>query len=107
MNHPRFRQFFAVHELEAWLLSDPSLFLPEIRNGFPGSAANPETVNFNTPPAKLLNKLYEAKTGRKYKKTTHGIQLFKKLNPDVAYGKCPRLAEMLDEMLRLAKQAGL
>jgi hypothetical protein len=31
VNHDRFRQFFAVHETEAWLLSDPDLFPAEIR----------------------------------------------------------------------------
>jgi len=31
VGHPRFRQFFAVHEIEAWLFSDPGLFAPSVR----------------------------------------------------------------------------
>ncbi|MHB1425063.1 MAG: hypothetical protein ACYC3I_17975 [Gemmataceae bacterium] len=41
------------------------------------------------------------------KKTTYGKQLFSKLDPLVAVSKCPYLKAMLDEMLLLAKAAGL
>lgn len=101
-----FRQFFAVHELEAWLLSDPNIFPKEVKEGFPASIANPETVNFNQPPAVLLEKLYGAKLKKSYQKPVSGRNLFAKLDPAVAYQKCPRLKEMLDEMLRLAQNAG-
>jgi hypothetical protein len=30
VGHPKFRQFFAIHEVEAWLLSEPNLFIPKI-----------------------------------------------------------------------------
>jgi hypothetical protein len=42
-----------------------------------------------------------------YKKVTHGSALFSKLDPNLAYTKCPRLKELLDEMLKMAKEAGL
>ncbi len=103
----KFRQFFAVHEVEAWLLSDLTLFPKEIKSGFPGKAKNPETVNFNEPPAKLLDRLYGDRLKRSYKKVTQGKELFDKLSPEKARNKCPRLTEMLDEMLKLAKAAGL
>lgn len=106
VGHEKFLQFFAVHELEAWLLSNPELFPREVRNAFPGSVANPESVNFNQPPGKLLNKLFREKLKRNYKKTVDGYELFSKLDPEVAYLKCPRLKEMLDEMLSLAKDGG-
>lgn len=103
----RFRQFFAVHEVEAWLLSDPSLFPREIRTGFPGKIATPEEVDFGEHPSKLLDKLYTDRVKRSYKKVTQGRELFERLDPDLARTKCPHLAEMLDEMLALAKGAGL
>ena len=106
VRHEKFLQFFAVHELEAWLLSNPDLFPYEVRNAFPGSVADPESVNFNHSPGKLLDKLFREKLKRNYKKTVDGYDFFKKLNPEVAYRKCPRLREMLDEMLRLAKDSG-
>ncbi|MDD5035163.1 MAG: DUF4276 family protein [Methylococcaceae bacterium] len=101
----RFFHFFAVHEIEAWLLSDPRLFPSEIQKAFPAKISSPETVNFDEPPAKLLERLYPLYTGRKYKKVTHGKELFGKLDPNLAYGKCPKLKLLLDTMLELAQQA--
>jgi len=102
----RFRMFFAVHEFEAWLLSQPEIFPVEVRDSFPGKVVQPETVNFNEPPAKLLERLYSQRLGRNYKKTTYGKALFSKLDPAIAVAKCPRLKFMLHEMLQLAKAAG-
>ena len=41
VGHAKFRHFFAVHEIEAWLLSQPSIFPAEVRNLFPKSIAAP------------------------------------------------------------------
>ncbi len=106
IGHQQFQQFFAVHELEAWLLSDPSLFLAQVRNAFPGTVAKPESVNFNQPPCQLLQKLYSEKLKRRYNKIVDGSDLFSKLDPELAYQKCSRLQEMLKEMLRLAQERG-
>ena len=102
----RFRQFFAVHETEAWLLSEPRLFAAEIAKSLKGKTEQPETVNQDEPPAKLLDRLYKSKTGRGYKKVTEARNLFPALNPDVAYAKCPQLKTMLDTLLALAETAG-
>jgi hypothetical protein len=98
-----FFQFFAVHEVEAWLLSQPEIFPASVRNALPGKVATPETVNFDEPPAKLLDTLYRQHTKRIYKKVVNGKELFGKLDPAVAYEKCPRLRELLDTMLDLAR----
>jgi hypothetical protein len=105
VNQAKFRHFFAVHETEAWLLSDPLIFSSNIRSHMPTEL--PETVNFNEPPAKLLERVYEQETRHRYKKVTYGKDLFRKLNPNLAYQKCPQLKVLLDEMLLLAKDAGL
>jgi len=102
VDHPKFRQFFSVHEVEAWLLSQPELFPNAVRHAFPGRIAQPESVNFQEPPSQLLQNLYQAKLKQTYKKVTYGKDLFDKLDPAVAYNKCPHLKELLDEMLRLA-----
>lgn len=39
----------AVHETEAWLLSDPGIFPAEGRRAFPDRCRRPETVNFDEP----------------------------------------------------------
>ncbi len=107
VGHEKFRHFFAVHETEAWLLSDPNVFPKEIRDRLHDRVNRPETVNFNEPPAVLLDSLYRQATNKSYKKVVYGKQLFQKLDPNIAYEKCPRLKAMLDEMLRLAQAAVL
>lgn len=102
--HPRFRQHFAVHELEAWLLAEPSVLPREVRDALPPTP--PERVNFNEPPARLLDRLYMSKLSRRYKKTTDGTNLFRDLDPAVAYAKCPNLKLLLDDMLRMATEVG-
>ena len=101
----RFRQFFAVHETEAWLLSQPGLFPAEIAKSLKGKVEKPEMVNSDEPPAKLLDRLYKSATGRGYKKVTEARNLFPRLDPNLAYAKCPSLKELLDEMLALARSA--
>jgi hypothetical protein len=103
----RFRMFFAVHEFEAWLLSQPDIFPREVGDVLRGKIDPPEMVNFNEPPAKMLDKVYKQRTKRNYKKTTYGTQLFAKLDPSIAVKKCPYLKAMLDEMLSLARAVGL
>jgi hypothetical protein len=107
VNLEKFRLFFAVHEFEAWLLSQPDVFSREIRNALPPKIEQPERVNFVEPPAKLLERVYKQQTRRNYKKTTYGQQLFARLDPVIAVAKCPYLKAMLEEMLTLAKAAGL
>lgn len=105
VSEQKFFQFFAVHEVEAWLLSEPEIFPQKVKNAFPKKIDRPETVNFSEPPAKLLERLYSLHTHRSYKKVVHGRELFGKLNPEIASQKCPRLRELLDKMLELAKEA--
>ncbi len=102
---PHFRQFFAVHELEAWLLSDLTIFPKELQDTFPAKTTQPEAVNSHEPPSALLGRLYQSKMRKSYKKSTDGEKLFAKLNPEIAYQKCRSLKLLLDEMLALA-QAG-
>lgn len=102
-NTPLFRQHFAVHDVEAWLLSDPSLLHREVSKALPKKAANPEAVNFNTPPAELLGQLYLSKAHREYKKSVDGPSIFNRLDPKKAAEKCPALAALLADMLATAK----
>jgi len=103
----RFRMHFAVHEFESWLLSDKSIFPRAIQDVWPANLRPPEQVNFNEPPAKLLNRLYRQATNRTYKKTVIGKQLFANLDPMTAVSKCTYLKAMLEDMLAMAKKRGL
>jgi Domain of unknown function (DUF4276) len=108
VNNPKFRQFFAIHEIEAWLLSDfsnmPTLNLSTREKN--KISNNPEAVNFNTPPAKLLKQQYNA-IGRIYDKKVEGKRIFDKLEAQKVYAKCPNFKLMMDEILSLAQAAGL
>jgi hypothetical protein len=101
---PKFFQFFAVHEVEAWLLSQPEIFPLKVRKAFPNKIQNPEKVNFDEPPAKMLQHLYNIQTSRSYKKIVNGKELFDKLDPEIVYKKCPKFKELMDNMLDLARK---
>jgi len=103
----RFRQFFAVHETEAWLLSKPAIFPAQVRHELEPLSASPERVDFEDPPAKRLTAVYRTKLRRRYKKAVDGPFLFDKLDPDLAAGKCPHFKQMLEEMLALARSPGV
>jgi len=104
---PRYRQFFAVHETEAWLLSDPGVFPRQVQPVINQLSARPERVNFDEPPATRLRAEYRRTLNREYKKPVDGPNLLRKLDPDTAAQKYPYLKQMLDEMLQLARDAGL
>ena len=93
----RFRQHFAIHELEAWLLAYPNEW-PEVIREQLRKIKKPEKVNFQEPPAKLLKRLLK----RRYRKTVFASKIFPRVDPNVAYQKCPNLRAMLDEILEVA-----
>jgi len=102
--HERFRQHFAVHEIEAWLLSNVAIFPRNVQKHMQ-NIPQPESVDFDTPPASRLATWYRQAGRRKYSKTIQALNLFPKLDPSMAYAKCPNLKSMLDEMLGLAQAA--
>lgn len=71
-----------------------------------GKTDQPEAVNFNEPPAYLLDRIYVAATGRSYKKRVYGEELFRELDPHVTYQKCPHFRKLADDLEQLARTAG-
>jgi hypothetical protein len=106
VDHPNFKMFFAVHEVEAWLLSQPEVLKLNWGKELLSRLGRPEEINLQEPPNKLLARIYRAQKNRKYKKPTDGKAFFDKLDPEIAHNKCPYLRQMLDEMLRLAEGRG-
>jgi hypothetical protein len=97
--NPRYRPHFAVHEVEAWILAQPTILDSKVRKKLPGKAQNPEEVNSTTPPAKLLDQIYSEVLGKGYKKVVEGTKLFSKLDPEVVYTKCPAFKALADDLL--------
>jgi len=105
VNHPGFRMYFAVHELEAWILGHPQVLPSQIVAKLPNR--QPETINFDRPPSVLLDSVFHSRGGTGYRKTTHGHKFFSKLDPSIAATKCPHLDALLNDMLSMARAAGL
>ena len=92
----RFHQHFAVHEVEAWLLAYPEQWPAEVQGQV--KKRPPEQVNFNEPPARFLKRIL----GGRYKKTTTAMNLFPKVDPQVAIDRCPHLKLLAEDLLRVA-----
>lgn len=101
----KFYHFFAVHEIEAWLFSDASIFSPQIGKLLPKK--NPERINFDKPPKLVLNRIYEKAERKNYKEVTYGNELFARLDPEIVYEKCESFRLLVDKMLSTAKEIGL
>ncbi|HLJ96979.1 MAG TPA: DUF4276 family protein [Gemmataceae bacterium] len=93
-----FRQHFAVHEVEAWLLAYPQEWPHQTRKQI--EKRPPEQVNFNEPPAKFLKRIH----GGYYKKTTTAMNLFRKVDPQIAINQCPYLKLLMMDLLTLAQR---
>jgi hypothetical protein len=94
----RFRQHFAVHEVEAWLLAYPERFPPEKRSQI--EERRPEEVDFKEPPAEFLKRVL----GRRYKKTVYARNIFPIVDPQTAINKCPFLRHLANDLLDIAKR---
>ena len=94
----RFRQHFAVHEIEAWLLAYPEALSKDKKVQAQIKKRPPEHVNFKEPPAKFLKRILH-----EYRKTTTAMNLFPKVDPQVAIEKCPYLKQLMEDLLALAK----
>ncbi len=65
----------------------------------PRSKRAPEQVNFGEPPAKFLKRVL----GGRYKKTTTAMNLFPKVDPQIAIDRCPHLKILAHDLLRVAR----
>jgi hypothetical protein len=104
VNDRRFRMFMAVHEIEAWILSQPSLLPPQVSKVLPSRP--PEQVDFGEPPSKLLHGLYKKRLKRHYKKTVDSVNMLAMLDLQVLHDRCPYAAAFLDAVLDMARAAG-
>jgi len=93
-----FRQHFAVHEVEAWLLAYPERWPADVRGRI--KKRPPERVNFKEPPAKFLKRILRGR----YKKTVSAKNLFPVVDPQAAIDKCPFLRLFAEDLLAIARR---
>lgn len=91
----RFFPHVAVHDIEAWILADKDA----VANYFGKSTISynadcPEVIDFNRPPSYILGDLFKSKE-LVYRKTVHGPELFKTVNVNTVYNKCPHFKTSL------------
>jgi hypothetical protein len=86
-------------------LSQPDIFPAELRKEIQALSAKPEEVNFDSPPKRRLDRIFEDRLKRGYQPRVDGSKLFRQVDPDVVRAKCPLFRQMLDELLHLAKNA--
>lgn len=97
----RFVHHFAVHETEAWIFAEPTVLPPEIRSAIPRK--DPETINFDEPPSRLLARLYRDRLKRRYQKLIDGVPMLQRVSPDIVYERCEHFRLLADDLLRLAR----
>jgi hypothetical protein len=109
-HRPFFRQHFAVHEFEAWLLVDRMLLLAKrmpwaksVVDALPDQP--PEEINFDNPPSIRLNCLFVDKTGRTYGKRREAQEIVPLLDPSLVADKCPHFRAMVEDMKAMALAA--
>ncbi len=62
-------------------------------------------VNFDRPPKKRLDEIYDHRLKRGYQPRVDGAKLFRLLSPSTVRDKCPLFRAMIDELIVLAKAA--
>ena len=84
-----------------------ALFPDEIRQFLEKQPKAPETVNFQTPPGKLLEQQYIQKLKRRYSKTTNARNFLPRLDTEAVVSRCPYLKAMLYELRAMALNTGV
>lgn len=107
LRHPRFLPFLALHELEAWIFSDPDQ--AEAHANQPGLAdrmrqtladvGTPEAINHGpaTHPKARLKTWWPS-----YKETSDGPNLLKKIGIETIRIRCPHADAWLSQLLDLS-----
>ena len=94
----KFKQHFAVHEVEAWIFADERALSKQLAGARVPSEAHPEELNTGNHPAKRLASLY-SKHGQTYIKSVDGPLLLKAGEPELIYDKCPHFRLFIDDVL--------
>jgi hypothetical protein len=99
----KFYPHVAVHDIEAWILADKDAVANYFKKSTISYNANfPEAIDFGRPPSYILKGLFGDK-GLAYRKTVHDPELFKEVNLDTVYNKCPHFKDFIDDLLKVTK----
>jgi hypothetical protein len=99
-----FHPHLAVHDLEAWLLAEGAALAERLHHRI---APHPraEELDFERPPGKLVDDLFQKHRKEAYRKTIDGPPLYKSLAFDLVYQSCLYFREFYDDLQSTAKAA--
>ncbi len=79
--------------------SDDSAGRAPLRNS--RKSLEPESINFDEPPSRLLARLYRNRLKRSYRKVIDGAKLLQRISPEAVYKRCEHFRMLADDLLRL------
>lgn len=99
----RFFPHVALHDFEAWLLPYWSEIQLLAGSNRARPNANPESVNHDKPPARVLAELFlEGSKGKRYVKPRDAARILRGKDLSVAAAVCPELKSFLNTILGLS-----
>ncbi len=87
-----------VHEIEALMFADPGRIASKLKVRSIGSFHNPEEINDQNPPKKVLRNLYRQHVKRRYYEQRDGVPLLQSVDFDLVYNKCPNFKALVDDL---------
>ena len=103
---PKVRCHVVVHEIEAWILADEQALAQKLKIKNLAKWEQPETINDVNHPAKVLQKLFRARSPlkRSYDKYKDGVDLLQKIDWQKVYAKCPAFKQLVDDLRSHCRQ---
>jgi hypothetical protein len=101
VNHARANDFFphvCVHETEAWILAEGIALARRLDDASIRPDPTAETKNFQFPPKRRLNDLFQSHKGERYQKIRDGRPLFTVLQFEPVYRSCKYFRDFYDDL---------
>ena len=99
-NEPRFHPHAAQFEFEAWLIPYWRRIQALAKYDQPAPTGNPENINHNSPPSRLLKDVFRRGNCRDdYVKVRDAGRILKDQDLNVAIQRCPELKSLVNTIL--------
>jgi hypothetical protein len=99
----KFRPHLSVHEVEAWLLADGLCLAKRLNDQTIQPDPYAETRNFENPPSRRLQTLFQKTRSKSYLKIQDSTVLFQDADFATVYASCPYFKAFYDELKAVAE----
>ena len=95
-----------IHEVDAWILADEQVIAQRLKIKNIPSWQQPENVNDEKPPSKVLQELFRTRSPlkKRYSKYKDGVDMLEKVDWQKIYDKCPAFKQLVDDLRNCCKQ---